>query len=114
MKKTMKDSKSPRDLSSRVAKDRYRRASSESPVTAPCCSAQDRAAWDQVTYGQDPSNRPSTLQDLERGKKTEVELFAGAMVELGKKHGIPTPYSEVMLHGIHVQEEKNAGTIPGL
>ena len=74
----------------------------------------DREARDQVTYGQDPSNRPSTLQDLERGKKTEVELFAGTMVELGKKHGIPTPYSEVMLHGIHVQEEKNAGTIPGL
>ena len=74
----------------------------------------DREARDRVTYGQEASNRPSTLQDLERGKKTEVELFAGTMVELGKKHGIPTPYSEVMLHGIHVQEEKNAGTIPGL
>lgn len=74
----------------------------------------DRAARDQVTYGQDPSNRPSTLQDLERGKKTEVELFAGVMAALGKKHGIPTPYSEVMLHGIHVREEKTAGTIPGL
>ena len=74
----------------------------------------DRAARDQVTYGQNPANRPSTLQDLERGKKTEVDLFAGAMVELGKKHGIPTPYSELMLHGIRVREEKNAGTIPGL
>ena len=74
----------------------------------------DRAARDKVTYGQNPANRPSTLQDLERGKKTEVELFAGTMVELGKKHGIPTPYSEVMLHGIHVREEKNAGTVPGL
>ena len=74
----------------------------------------DRAARDQVTYGQNPANRPSTLQDLERGKKTEVDLFAGAMVELGTKHGIPTPYSELMLHGIRVREEKNAGTIPGM
>ena len=74
----------------------------------------DRAARDKVTYGQKPANRPSTLQDLERGKKTEVDLFAGTMVKLGKKHGIPTPYSELMLHGIRVREEKNAGTIPGM
>ena len=44
----------------------------------------------------------------------EVDLFAGAMVELGRKHGIPTPYSELMLHGIRVREEKNAGTMSGV
>lgn len=74
----------------------------------------DREARDKVTYGQNPANRPSTLQDLERGRKTEVDLFAGAMVELGRKHGIPTPYSELMLHGIRVREEKNTGTMSGV
>ena len=36
------------------------------------------------------------LQDVEAGRKTEVEMFAGTMIELGKKHGIQTPYNQVM------------------
>lgn len=54
-------------------------------------------------------NKPSTLQDLEGKKKTEVELFAGTVVRLGKELGIPTPLSFMFYHGIRVQEEKNAG-----
>ncbi len=54
-------------------------------------------------------NKPSTLQDLEGKKKTEVELFAGTVVRLGKELGIPTPLSYMFYHGIRVQEEKNAG-----
>ncbi|MCI8505667.1 MAG: ketopantoate reductase family protein [Lachnospiraceae bacterium] len=58
-------------------------------------------------------NKPSTLQDLEAKKKTEVELFAGTMVRLGKELGIPTPLSYMFYHGIRVQEEKNAGEFAG-
>ncbi len=54
-------------------------------------------------------NKPSTLQDLENGKKTEVELFAGTVLRLGKELGIPTPVSYMFYHGIRVCEEKNAG-----
>lgn len=55
------------------------------------------------------ANKPSTLQDLEGKKKTEVELFAGTVVRLGKELGIPTPLSYMFYHGIRVLEEKNAG-----
>lgn len=58
-------------------------------------------------------NKPSTLQDLESKKKTEVELFAGTVVRLGKQLGIPTPLSYMFYHGIRVQEEKNAGEFSG-
>ena len=74
-------------------------------------TAEDMALRDKVTYGQDPASRASTLQDLDRGKRTEVELFAGAMVRLGEQYGIPTPVSRVMLHGIKTLEWKNANKL---
>ncbi len=51
-------------------------------------------------------NKPSTLQDLDAGKKTEVDMFAGSMVKMGETHGIPTPICWMFLHGIHVLENK--------
>ena len=55
------------------------------------------------------ANKPSTLQDLEGKKKTEVEMFAGTVVRLGKELGVPTPISWMFYHGIKVYEEKNEG-----
>ncbi|MBN2222534.1 MAG: ketopantoate reductase family protein, partial [Vallitaleaceae bacterium] len=55
------------------------------------------------------ANIPSTLQDLEAGKKTEIEMFAGRMMEFGKEYGIATPYCELFYHAIRVLEEKNEG-----
>ncbi len=54
-------------------------------------------------------NRPSTLQDLENGRPTEVEMFAGKMVALGEQLGVETPLNRLFYHGIRVLEEKNAG-----
>jgi 2-dehydropantoate 2-reductase len=51
-------------------------------------------------------NKPSTLQDLESGKKTEIEMFAGTVVKMGKELEIPTPINEMFYHGIQVLEEK--------
>ncbi|MEA9600149.1 2-dehydropantoate 2-reductase [Polynucleobacter sp. AP-Sanab-80-C2] len=36
----------------------------------------------------------STAQDLARGKMTEIDFLNGFIVELGKRHGITTPYNE--------------------
>ncbi len=54
-------------------------------------------------------NKPSTLQDLENGRKTEVEMFAGKVVRLGEELGVETPLSWMFYHGIRVLEEKNEG-----
>ena len=43
-----------------------------------------------------PEGKTSMLQDVEAGRKTEVDMFAGVMIELGKKHNIPTPYNTVL------------------
>lgn len=44
----------------------------------------------------DPAGKTSMLQDVEAGRKTEVESFAGTVVELGRRHGVPTPVNEVL------------------
>ncbi len=51
-------------------------------------------------------NKPSTLQDLEGNKKTEIEMFAGRVIQLGKELGVPTPINEILYHGIKTLEEK--------
>jgi len=54
-------------------------------------------------------NKPSTLQDLEGHKKTEVEMFAGTVIRLGKELDVPTPINWLFYHGIKVYEQKNDG-----
>ena len=60
-----------------------------------------------------PGNTPSTLQDLLAGRKTEVEMFAGTILRMGKELDIPTPFNEFLYHAIRVLEAKNEGKIPG-
>lgn len=48
---------------------------------------------------------PSTLQDLRAGRRTEVDLFAGEMIRLGKESNIPTPYSRLLYHFVKGKEE---------
>jgi 2-dehydropantoate 2-reductase len=44
--------------------------------------------------------KPSTLQDIEAGRLTEVEIFAGRVIEPGGQHGTPTPIDETAYHVI--------------
>jgi len=40
--------------------------------------------------------KTSMCQDVEAGRKTEVELFSGTMIALGKKWGIPVPVNALL------------------
>ncbi|MGM9936757.1 MAG: ketopantoate reductase family protein [Candidatus Ornithomonoglobus sp.] len=53
--------------------------------------------------------RYSTLQDIDAKRHTEVDMFAGTVVKLGKKLGIPTPYNEFAYNAIKAIEERNDG-----
>ncbi|WP_338469398.1 ketopantoate reductase family protein [Niallia sp. XMNu-256] len=52
-----------------------------------------------------PNGKTSMLQDMEAGRKTEVEYFAGKVCELGKKYGVPTPINEQLYKVIRIMEE---------
>ena len=53
--------------------------------------------------------RYSTLQDLDAKRHTEIDMFSGALIRMGKQLGIPTPYNEFTFHMIKALEEKNDG-----
>jgi len=57
----------------------------------------DLAAWDRVLAGQPTEGWTSMHQDVEAGRPTEVESFAGRVVALGRTHGVPTPYNQAVL-----------------
>ena len=46
---------------------------------------------------------------LDAGRQTEIEMFSGALIRMGKELGIPTPYNEYTYHMIKALEEKNEG-----
>ncbi len=53
----------------------------------------------------------STLQDLEAKRHTEIDMFAGVLMEMAKEYDIPVPYTEFCYHVIKVIEERNDGAI---
>ena len=59
--------------------------------------------------GVNPDARFSTLQDLDAGRHTEIEMFAGEMIQMGNACGVPVPYCEYTYHLIKALEEKNDG-----
>lgn len=57
-----------------------------------------------------PEGKTSMLQDVEAGRKTEVDMFAGTIIKLGKEFDIPTPYNKIikeMIEIIHKQQDIN-------
>jgi len=49
---------------------------------------------------------PSMRQDTEAHRKTEVDLFAGTIIKLGKEYGIPTPVNQFLYDRIKEIESK--------
>jgi 2-dehydropantoate 2-reductase len=66
---------------------------------------QDVDDWYTVLNTLSPLGKTSMHQDIEARRKTEVEIFGGKVVELGRAHGIPTPVNETVLRIIQVLEQ---------
>ena len=63
----------------------------------------------QLFSGSNLKARFSTLQDIDANRHTEIDIFAGEMVRMGKELGIAVPYCEYTYHLIKSLEEKNDG-----
>jgi 2-dehydropantoate 2-reductase len=53
--------------------------------------------------------RSSSLQSLERGRKTEVDFLNGYICRQGRRHQVLTPVNDAVVEVIH---EIEAGTCP--
>jgi 2-dehydropantoate 2-reductase len=67
-------------------------------------SNQDVQAWHPILMDLSPGGKTSMLQDVEAGRKTEVEMFADKVVELGREFNVPTPVNETVGRIIKVLE----------
>ena len=63
---------------------------------APC-------VWNQ------PASRYSTLQDLDAGRKTEIDMFTGTLMRMAEQAGIAVPCAATVHHLIRALELKNEG-----
>ncbi|MCB2145918.1 MAG: 2-dehydropantoate 2-reductase [Deltaproteobacteria bacterium] len=70
---------------------------------------KDLDEWDRIFTRLSPTGKTSMLQDMEAGRKTEVEIFAGKVVALGKEYHVPTPVNETLLRIIKVIEGRSGG-----
>jgi 2-dehydropantoate 2-reductase len=65
---------------------------------------KDIEDWEVTLRGLDPSAKTSMLQDVEAGRKTEVEAFAGKIAELGAQAKVPTPANALLFDIIRTME----------
>jgi 2-dehydropantoate 2-reductase len=65
----------------------------------------DIRQWHQVLMTLGPEGKTSMLQDIDAGRATEVGMFAGSLVAMGKELGVETPVNHTLLRIIRVMEK---------
>jgi len=58
----------------------------------------------------DPSGMTSMCQDIRAGRRTEVDIFAAAVIKLGRELGVPVPINTFLYHAIRALEAEGAAT----
>jgi 2-dehydropantoate 2-reductase len=71
----------------------------------------DLESWYNTVNTLNPNSATSMCQDVLAGRKTEVEMFALAMMELGSKHRIPVPVNEMLYLELRVIEQRYGCTL---
>ena len=69
---------------------------------------EDRDEIIDILINFPPDKKMSMLQDIEAGRSIEIDEYAGTVVKLGEKHGIPTPVNKVLYLAITAREKVNA------
>ena len=72
-------------------------------------SVRDIEEFETLMKTFSPEGKTSMLQDVEAGRRTEVENFGGTVVRLGEKYGVPTPVNRVLcsiIRSVEAQREQ--------
>ena len=67
-------------------------------------SNSDLEKWYKILYSLGPDKKTSMCQDILAGRKTEVEMFAGKIIQLSEKHSIDVPFNRVLFNLIKAKE----------
>ncbi|MBN1957787.1 MAG: ketopantoate reductase family protein [Desulfuromonadales bacterium] len=71
-------------------------------------SLKDLDNWYPVLHSLSPDGKTSMLQDVEAGRKTELDIFGGKVLELGKTYKVATPINWTIVQLIKVLEQSGA------
>lgn len=52
-----------------------------------------------------PEGKTSMLQDIEAGRRTELDSFSGAVLELGRQYGVDTPFNQMLYRLLRAKEQ---------
>ena len=66
---------------------------------------EDRDDIIEILVNFPPDKKMSMLQDYEAGRPIEIDEYAGEVVRLGRKHGIPTPANEILYLAITARQK---------
>ena len=66
---------------------------------------QDRDEIIEILINFPPDKKMSMLQDYEAGRPIEIDEYAGEVINLGRKHGIPTPANEILYLAITARQK---------
>jgi 2-dehydropantoate 2-reductase len=72
---------------------------------------QDIKEWYPFMNRLSAQGKTSMLQDIEAERKTEVDIFGGKVIDLGKAHGVPTPVNQTIVQIIRVLEQNFPGEV---
>jgi 2-dehydropantoate 2-reductase len=92
---------------------------SPTPIPAgwtPCLLRLPDAIFEAMlgrTMKIDPQARSSMSEDLQRGRRTEIDYLQGVIVEIADRHGLPAPLSRRIVALIKSAEAAGQGS-PGL
>ena len=64
----------------------------------------DVEKWYEILNSLHPKSRTSMLEDIECGRRTEVDLFAATVCAMGEEYGVETPINKTLFHIIKVIE----------
>jgi len=79
-------------------------------VHLPWATAEDYLAYlGDVQLPATALHHSSMLQDITRGRRTEIDFLNGAVVMKARRHGIPTPYNSAIVDLIRFRESLAAG-----
>ena len=56
-------------------------------------------------WGAASSGKASMLQDLEKGRKSEIEFINGLLSDTGREHGVPTPVNDTVVEVVEGIED---------
>ncbi len=98
-----------RGIMDRVIAEAFAVAAADQVALPWASAAEYREAFYDRLLPSTYRHRSSMLQDLERGRRTEIDAINGAVWVRGSARGIDTPANEVLTRLVHAREEMRAG-----